>query len=373
MSQQDEQLLDLIDSYLNNSMSEAERYAFEEKMASDKEFAAKVNEVKITNEAIYYASLAELKKRIGRDVKTIKYKPSFNWKKTLYISIGSLALISGIIYTIANSTKPKLNIRTELTDTIKETEKKYFDDNTGLPTSPKAPTMKSSQLSLPANQQRIDTILPDNKSIREPALSGTNTVKIIEDPQTKTAAKKDSDSIIERKAAPMSNETKILCNKSFTITTEASCKQKETGSILILSDGAYQYTFNVNDYSASGSKGFFQNIGAGDYDVMITYGKECTFTKKATVTEKWCAMNSSFSFNPDYNEKWVLKYEQGASGTFTIFDKGGKEIYGNTFGAGNEEWNGTDKNGGMVQMGIYIAIIDYSDGRKEKVELTIVR
>lgn len=84
-------------------------------------------------------------------------------------------------------------------------------------------------------------------------------------------------------------------------------------------------------------------------------------------------MNDSYSFNPDYNEKWVFNYETGASGTFTIFDKSGKDIYSNTFGSGNEEWIGNDRQGIPVAVGIYVAIINYSDGRKEKVELTIVR
>ena len=368
----EDELLDLIDNYLNKGMPEEERLAFEEKMASDKTLAAMVQEAKRVNEAIYYASLAEMKMKIGQDIKNIKYKPPFNWKKASYISIVSLVLVGVTTYIITNNTKVASN-KTEPINSTKETEQKYFHNNSPSLQEKNAPKPPQEQEHLPSKKGSNDTLPLDNNSIRKPILPDNNLLNTVEEKQTIAAAKKDSASIIERKAAPALNETKVLCNKSFTITTEASCKQKETGSIVVLSDGAYQYTFNVEQYSTSGSKGFFQNIGAGDYDVVITYGKECTFTKKATVTEKWCAMNSSFSFNPDYNEKWALKYEQGTSGTFTIFDKAGKEIYGSSFGAGNEEWNGTDKNGGIIPMGIYIAIIDYSDGRKEKVELTIVR
>jgi len=380
LNQQDEQLLDLIDSYLNNSMSEGERSAFEEKMASNKDLAAKINEVRATNEAIYYASLAELKKTIAQDVKTIKYKPSSNWRKATYISAGALILLSGAAtYFVTNNTKSQSDSKHPSTHSIKETENNYLDENNGTVVQ-QNPQHINKSLPLPSsgNREVKDSILSDNKATHEPALSETNNQKIIEQPQatgteTKANTKKDSLSSTERKAAPVVNEAKVICNKSFNITTEASCKRQETGSIIVTTDGAYKYTFQVNNYSTSGSRGLFENMPTGDYDVVVTYGKECVFTKKTTVTEKWCAMNSSFSFNPDYNEKWVLKYEPGTSGTFTIFDKAGKEVYNNTFGSGNEEWNGTDKNGGIVPMGIYVAVIDYSNGHKERVELTIVR
>ena len=171
----------------------------------------------------------------------------------------------------------------------------------------------------------------------------------------------------------MLNTNKTHCDKSFKINTEASCKEKETGSISIISDGAYTYTYQIDIQSKTGSKGLFTNLSAGVYELLVTYDKECTFKKKVSVEEKWCAMNESYSFNPDYNEKWKPIYETGSSGTIIIYDKQGKEMYSLPFGSGNEEWIGNDKQGMAVTVGIYIAVIHYSDGRKEKVELTIVR
>jgi len=371
-------LLDLIDDYLNKGMSEEERLSFEEKMASDKTLTEKVKEAKNVNKAIYYASLAELKIKIGQDIKNIQHKPSFNWKKASYISIASLALLSGITaYLITTNTKVEQG-KTEPITTIKQAEKEFIQSNTSSSGQEKNQNdNKIPKQYLPANKGTMDTILIDNNIIRQPVLPDNKVQNSIEEPKTTTSEtniiNNSNNPTIERKAAPSSNETKVACDKLFKITTEASCKQGETGSILISSDGAYEYTFQVGNYNTSGAKGIFQNIPPGDHEILITYGKECSYTKKTTVNEKWCPLNSSYSFNPDYNEKWVIKYEQGSSGTFIIFDKSGKEIYSGVLGSGIAEWNGTEKDGGIAPFGIYIALINYSDGRKEKVELTIIR
>lgn len=377
MNPQDE-LLDLIDTYLNKGMSEEERIAFEEKIAQDETLADKVNEVRITNEAIYYASLAELKNTIGKNIKNIKYdEPTFNWKKASYISIASLALLSGVTaYLVTINSKDELSKpnTTESIEKIKQyttqedpvsaTHQNVIDTNDLHPkhVSEKEATKQSTHI--------------DNTPTQKSILPADNSVQHVEQTKTADSENKPQSSIPDatvKKIATPDADSKIICDKTFKIHTEASCKQKETGSISITSDGAYSYTFHLDIRSTSGTKGSFSNISAGVYEIMVTYGKECAYTKKVTVPEKWCTLNDAYSFNPDYNEKWIPIYENGASGTFTIFDKSGKDIYSNTFGSGNEEWVGNDRQGVTVPVGVYIAFINYSDGRKEKVELTIVR
>lgn len=377
MNPQDE-LLDIIDQYLNKGMSEEERFAFEEKLAQDETLASKVNEVRLTNEAIYYASLAELKNTIGADIKNIKYKASFNWKKASYISIASLALLSGVTTYVYTNNRPseseKVNHKSS-TSEIKQgsaveknsaglSDKITYKNNSNQEnTSAKPGTEEPTQAGNTNNQK---SILPADNHQKTP-----NQTSFAE-PENKIGITA-SDADRTKTVTPPEADTKIICDKSFNIHTEASCKQKETGNITIASDGAYSYTFQVDVRTTTGSKAAFSNMSAGVYELMVTYGKECTYMKKVTVPEKWCAMNEAYSFNPDYNEKWILTYENGATGTFTIFDRSGKDIYSNTFGSGTAEWNGNNRLDVPVPVGVYIAFITYSDGRKEKVELTIVR
>jgi hypothetical protein len=371
LNPQDE-LSDTIDSYLNRVMPEEERFAFEERIALDETLAAKVNEARLTNEAIYYASLAELKNTIGKDIKNIKYKSSFNWKKTAFISIASVALLSGITtYYITNNTKEDASGKQ---DSTKTKQSAVRENNTSVTSKAVVDEKKSHQQHTLTKQEAIDSTQTDitsKQNLTLPADNNLQQVEKIKPADSENTTQKNDPDLTVKKTAPPETDNKINCDKSFKINTEASCKQKETGSIHIISDGAYTYTFQVDIQSNSGSKGTFTNMPAGVYEILVTYGKECTYKKQVSIGEKWCAMNDSYSFNPDYNEKWIFNYETGASGTFTIFDKSGKDIYSNTFGSGNGEWNGNDRQGQPVAVGIYVAFINYSDGRKEKV--TIVR
>jgi len=373
LNPQDE-LSDIIDNYLNNGMSEEERFAFEKKVAQDETLAAKVREAQLTNEAIYYASLAELKNTIGKDIKGITYKPSFNWKKASYISIASLVFVSGITTYLVTSNTTIDSPKPDASSNVKEIKQGSVEENSTSGIQQKVfEGKKSYKESSSQEQVKKDSIQTDGIATQKSIIPADNTIKNID--KAKTA---DSENNIQRdrdvkKSTVSEADNKIVCDKSFKINTDASCKQKETGSITIVSDGAYSYTFQVDIHSITGSKGTFSNMSAGIHEILVTYGNECTYTRKVTVPEKWCAMNSPYSFNPDYRETWVMQYEQGASGKITIYDTSGKEIYSSIFGSGNEYWDGSDIHGGVAATGVYIAIINYADGRQEKVELTIVR
>ena len=357
-------------------MSDSERSAFEERIAQNTVLAQKVAEVKAANEAIYYASLAEMKNTIRKDLKNIKYKPPIDWRKAGIISVASLALLSGITTYFVT----KEDSKTEQT-TIEIKENKVQENTHQESTvSTKEKTRQQLANTVKSNAEHTEVtnatnIEPKTKefSIQEDIITvkpitenkNTSVETTIDKTVTEPSTKKIEQPVVK---API-----LLCDKTFKISTEASCKEKETGSITILSDGAYSYTYQLDIQSKTGSKGLFTRLSAGSYDLLVTYNKECAYKQKIVVAEKWCAMNEAYSFNPDYNEKWKPIYESGSSGSIIIYDKIGKDIYTLPFGSGSEEWNGIDRQGTPVSVGIYIAIITYSDGRKEKVELTVVR
>ncbi len=371
------ELFDAIENYLNEGMTEHERFAFEERIAQDKDLAAKVAEVRASNEAIYYASLAELKNTIGKDLKKIKYKESANWKKVGTISIISVVVVASLTtYVVSTHTSDTEKSKTETTKNNKHAE--HFSEEKNTSVLSKEHTAEGIRANDSKIKNQPDGSLQLENSNKQDSIKADTVVKksTIEYKSSLSENKIQSnqpESTTKKTETTLLSETKIACDKSFKINTEASCKEKETGSIAITSDGAYSYTYQVDIQSKAGSKALFQNLSAGVYDLLVTYGKECAYNKKITLAEKWCAMNEAYSFNPDYNEKWKPIYEAGTSGTILIYDKQGKEIYSLPFGSGNEEWIGNDKQGMVAPVGIYVALITYTDGRKEKVELTIVR
>ncbi|WP_018345188.1 hypothetical protein [Cytophaga aurantiaca] len=372
------ELFDAIENYLNGGMSEHERFAFEERIAQDKALADQVAEVRASNEAIYYASLAELKNTIGQDIKNIKYKPPIDWKKAGIISVVSLAILSGATtYFVSTENSTIEESKSESKQNSKTQENVLIEENKNNGSKEKPSTELSSAQLSNTKVESTETAHISNTN-KEEAIKTDSSKKSIfnidkdNTPETKTQSNQ-SGTTAKNVDTPVLNENNINCDKSFKINTEPSCKEKETGSISIISDGAYTYTYQIDIQSKTGSKGLFSHLSAGVYDLLVTYDKECTYKKKVIVEEKWCAMNESYSFNPDYNEKWKPIYESGTSGTILIYDKQGKEIYSLPFGSGNEEWIGNNRQGQPVAVGIYVAFITYSDGRKEKVELTIVR
>jgi hypothetical protein len=366
-------LFDTIEDYLNGSMSEQERFAFEERIAQDKSLAHNVAEVRATNEAIYFASLAEMKNTIGQDLKNIKYKPPIDWKKAGIVSLASLAILSGITtYFISADHKKVENTPSEIKQNngIKET----FQDHNAVQSTEK---LNTSQAPTHTNNASTNTLPVESAPKQRPTQEDTvvkNSTKAPINTSVETIIPKGvPEPSIKKVEIPATKVQIIPCDKTFKISSDASCKEKETGSIAIISDGATSYTFQLDIQSKTGTKGLFTRLSAGSYDLLVTYNKDCAYTQKVVVGEKWCAMNDPFSFNPDYNEKWRPIYESGASGTITIYDKQGKDIYNLTFGSGNEEWIGITNQGMVAPVGVYVGIINYSDGRKEKVELTIVR
>lgn len=367
----------MIENYLDGGMSEQERFGFEEKIAQNKALANKVAEARAVNEAIYYASLAEFKDTISKDLKNIKYNEPANWKKIGTISAISIAIVAFVatyfistntFFVSTNKVETKNNDISPERFSIQERESASSED-----TTIKVIDSKESQIKKESGDPLHIKDLNKQNPVNADTLLTKSVMEYTNTPLENKTQSNQSESTAKKVETPVLNENKILCDKSFKINTQASCKDKETGSILIVSDGAYAYTYQIDIQSKTGSKGLFPNLSSGVYDLAVTYGKECTYNKKVTIGEKWCAMNEAYSFNPDYNEKWKPIYESGTSGTILIYDKQGKEIYNLPFGSGNEEWIGNDKQGMAAAVGVYVAIINYSDGRKEKVELTIVR
>lgn len=377
--------MERIDDYLNGIMSDQERSSFEAEMASDGDLAEKVNEVKLTNEAIYFASLAELKESIGNDIKGIKYNSGPRFSKTFLFSglaflIGALAAIYFINKeTFSKNTNTRSNV-VIIKDTILSDTLEPLNETSLTPENESDSIKRNLEIYNPGLYSENPMVYSD--TIKEHIV---DTSIILNDPTVDSNNKivgSESDKIlpdidypvIENENQEVSSPDMVnICDQSFKFESLPTCKGNSTGEISIANRGDNFNSIKINHLNENSSNGLISGLPAGIYEVEVSYNKECVYKAEVTVDEKWCPLNSSYSFNPDFGEKWEIKYSDGDQGDFIIFDNFGKEVYKNTFGSGNEYWNGVDKYGSIVPLGTYIAIINYSDGRKEKVELTIVR
>lgn len=359
----EDNISDQIDSYLNGLMTEEEHIRFEEQIEQNARLSDKVNEARLVNDAIYYASLAEMKSTISEDLKNIDYKPDTNWNNILYVSSALLLIVGVSIYYINSTTPQKI-----------ESKNKISIHNTELKTTNKIVVAESKDI---INKK---TTLKEHTQTPTSTVNTSSTEVESNNPQsnknsTNTTQSLIKDSINNSKLVVehTSKTVNEICNKTFVIKTSPSCNNKSTGQINIESDKSVTYNFHLNDSKIKGHFAIFNELSTGNYMLHITYGNHCEYSEKITIIDKWCGLNEAYSFNPDYNEKWTLNYDQGSSGTYTIYDPTGNSIYIDTFGTGISEWTGINRQGTTLEAGVYIAIINYSDGRKERVELTIIR
>lgn len=397
----DIQIRETIDKYLQGSMTEEERVAFESRMTEDPKLADKVEEIRYTNEAIHYASLSALREDIGKDIQNIKYRPHSGIFKTLVLSASVLAIAAIGYYAFDQETQEDVkHSQTIISDTSLGNKHKQTQsgNKTGKGQIVEVPAMQDSMVdkenktesktslsdsystdadekkSVPEFNQPEDTQpaqLKDTLSLQEVSNSLPQDTtephkKVIDSVKTDTAGGQKS-----TKEQPATEESS--CEATFDIKTTSSCKEEPTGSIDVSIPDDGEYGLKIDEGQTSHNDGKFNNIAAGKHTVVVNYGEGCEFREQVLIDEKWCPENKSYSFNPDYGEKWEIPYEEGARGKVIIYNTMKKVVYKTNFGAGGEHWNGTGLNGSTVPVGNYIAMIKYADGRVQKVDLTIVR
>lgn len=376
---------DLVEDYVNGFMPEEDIPVFEERMASDPELAEMVEQYRYANEAIHFANLAELKKTVADDIKKIKYKSGPDWNYKYLLS--GLAILSGAALIGYLATEPN-QVSKDITGGKKDTvttiekrektahsiEEKSIEKNTTVNiTTGESNDLKSNQSETSGQKSMtgdISPVEPDTLST-SPENKEKNTPEISLNSDNKYPGISDTNTAVSvQKKTP---EKKVHCDKLFEINTQAACKGNSDGSMFISTEGKENFLVKIESLNIESEAASIYDVPAGTYDVSIQYREACSYREKVIVQEKWCPMNQSYSFNPGYGEKWELKYSAGDRGTYTIFDKFGKEVYKGEFGNGPSTWEGTNLQGNLLPTGTYMTIIIYADGRKEKVELTIVR
>lgn len=367
-------------------MSQKEQLSFEKKIAEDADLASAVEETRLTNEALHYANLAVLKESIGQDIKKIPQRTNSRIKKAALIS-ASLLLAGSLAYVLT----PEKDIETVSKPKIEETKKqvKKKTETAKLDNTNKIEAVKSTSESKkeekennPSEKKKKteETITVVTKTAESKEKKTSTASKTEEKTEKKTAApttaseakeKQEPAKVATKEVIPQKTEkATIPCDRTFEVSSTASCKEEANGTITIHLTETEDYKFQLDGYKESGNQ--FYDVAAGKHQLVINYA-ECTFQKTVTVPEKWCGFNKSFSFNPEYGEKWEIQYPSGEEGTFTVYNARGREVYKTTFGNGNEYWDGNDINGNPAPVGSYFALIKYSNNQVERVELTIVR
>lgn len=370
----DTQILQRIDDYLNGLMSEDECRSFESEIDQNPELQTEVEQMRIVNKAIYVSSLSSIKDQIASEIKNVEYKPPFNYKKYLFISAFLMTGLfvayiqfhtqkpdsqdSKISTVVLNKDERTIEIKNENTrDTFSVTH-----DHHTVRHIDKILTIKKIDATVENIAKTKNNVSTESKTI-----STEEKENVVLENEIEERTKQDVSSKIE--TAPSKATTNDTpCVSTHKLIPHSPCKNENNGRIEIKGSGISK--IEMKEYNLNGQS--FNDIPAGEYIIVLTYGNDCIFKEKISLAEKWCASNEAYSFNPDY-ETWELQHENGMAGNLVIFNNFGKEVYSTSFGDNEVTWVGRDQQGISLPMGTYVAFVNYTDGKKERIELTIIK
>lgn len=363
----------LIDQYLDNNLKGEELIAFENQLSQDADFTKAVAEQRILNDLILEAELKDVRAQIGKDLINIQ-KPSFfrmNWQ---WIGLSILS-ICGILFFGLNSN----------TDTVTQPSSVQPSEHTEKSVAPKTTTTQENTSTSTAVITVKNHASVETSTIEE---TGTNNLAVIDSvhtspkegtPAVDSTPANHTPATVTATAAEETKKTDCSVAKIlFSLTTEASCENTETGSIAIekLSGGTAPYSFSLNNKKVK--EKIISDLGAGTYEIKITDRNGCFTAHTATVLEKNCTASiqqgMKFNINPTIGETCSIPFNTDKKGNITIYSRGGKIVHREQNPSSNYvEWNGTDGYGALAEAGLYVYIIEYTDGTKVTGEVNIIR
>ncbi|WP_425386839.1 gliding motility-associated C-terminal domain-containing protein [Cytophaga aurantiaca] len=161
---------------------------------------------------------------------------------------------------------------------------------------------------------------------------------------------------------------------SADISSKPTCTNESTGSILIpqVRGGATPYTLSLDHTAAKALKESYSYLSAGTHTILITDKNGCSKEFHVSITEKNCK-KTSYVFAPEKGETWKISGNDNADYTITILNMAGTQVYKSQIMSGEFEWQGIGQHGEYLSAGLYIYLIEYTNGQKENGQVTIVR
>jgi hypothetical protein len=364
----------LIDQYLENKLSGKELIAFENQLVQDKMLAIKIEEQRMLNNLILEAELKSVRTQIEKDLSAMQ-NPSFFRMYWKWIGAGLLSISAILYFTLPNSTdhanllvqEPSVHaVENKNHSEIKAEDKTEKSAHTSQPVKATNATSKN------ATSKLNDAVVESEEN------SSINNAEVIV-PTVSSFTNTSLTSGIETKPTEVTKTIDCSLTKiTFSVATETACENTETGSIHIekIAGGIAPYSYTINNKRIKERNTF--ELAAGRYEVKVSDKNGCSSEHNVTVLEKNCTpaiqQGMKFNINPTIGETCSIPFNTDKKGNVTIYNRGGKIIYRAANPSSDYiEWNGTDGYGGLAEAGLYVYIIEYTDGTKVTGEVNIIR
>ena len=358
----------LIDSYLNGKLEGEALRAFENQLQSDPAFAEEVSFQQLTNEVVIGSSYDSLRSQMTKDID--KIDASAKTKTWSLYTVATFILLTGAVSTYyythnkGSETKPA--------------NTKDSNPTTQVVTSQTTPGATVTQSSKTASVQKTTQENNTNINTKESVAATADTqTAVVPTPniQQRTPEKATPD---VKNPLPVEEVIKTTkenpCNINAKIQSSPSCVNESTGTILIggVTGGTAPYEVYLMELSASARRGGYSYLKSGTYTIRITDANQCVKLFSTEIAEKNCR-KTSYVFAPEKGETWKISGTNNDDFTITILNMAGTQIYKSHVMQGEFEWQGVGQQGEYLSAGLYIYIIEYTNGQKENGQVTIVR
>lgn len=370
-----------VEEYIQGSLHQPDNERIKNLIDTDPVYRDAYEEISLSNRIIVGASFSRLREKMRTDLNRIEQQRTRRKKDIRNISMAALLIGAGIagIWIGKPDEKTKEPAMGEYSDSSHTPNKVQAAPETiPVDTSTKASRM------FPVKQAKN----PVEPIVSHPVSGHVHTDSTPSAEDAGEAAMKEAivdnhlplrDTIVQpvtksnRKPDPRTGPACDSIKARFTISP--SCSGENTGRIEIteIKGGLMPYVVYIDDIDISYSFEA-EALRPGSYIARIYDANQCEGIQKVTVPAKSCQSEQAYSFSPDFGETWTIPRGSGETGVFKIIGRSGHVIYEHPFGAqSRNEWTGIDKTGKIVDYGMYICLLEYSDGRIQKIQVTVIR
>lgn len=392
---------DLIERYLNGTLTKAEAEKTEELLASDPGFRKELEQHKQLNKFVEKGVEAGLRHKIAHIHQQALQDPGLRgpgFRQGWYYVVAGAIVISSIVYILIknppgkdDSPPKEMSRETVFTqndkaDDIRINEEQVKShpksDRIKPETKGRVPITSSSDheaeeqdLSKPELTQQEDISVPEEKTGFTDSLSAYN------EPIAEKMDKSDKDLAEEsdtKEKIPREPEG-VDCseiNITAMVSIENSCKEKPTGKIKIdptsIEGGEKPYELGLTS-----AKWYDGNLEAGglywgNYRVFIRDRHDCV-SELGTYYIESIDCEPEYKFAPDEFEVWEIPSRE-KNGIIRIMNKTGQLVFDRRFDSFDHPvWDGLSNDQKQLPMGVYRYHLIFDDGNEETGYVTIIR
>lgn len=377
----------MIDRYLRGELAGEELEDFTKNLSHDSSLAEDVAFQGEVNELISVNAYHELRNQMSADIANIDKgtgNKGFNRTISVILIAGLLSVVGGYFL---------------LKDNDKGTSGLSKNDKQELIHPDNIPSTKVTEAENGSNAFENEQSATSNNNSKKPLenIKGDKTVEIQDNAQAISKNKVAADTVVSPGQSATINETnKAVKEPVSTITdkpeinadpcakavikarwtTSDACQARNDGKIEIdeslIQGGEEPYRIDLYSGNQKVDPSDLDRLYSGNYTLKITDVNGCLGKWNIKLAEKSC-QPVGVSFSPAQGETWAFSGNDRNSYYLSIYNQAGQMIFKSSLLSGVYEWSGISNAGSMVETGFYVYVVEYTNGKRENGQITVIR